>query len=305
MYVRTAARTMILALAAVSIVASPAEARHKRHKYSTYEPSQEELNEAPAATERVAPPSPSRDGADYAARTGARNVAGDFDYYALVLSWSPSFCAEGTHGDSPQCADNAPRPYNFVLHGLWPQYGKGWPQDCAVGQRPYVQDRLINQMLDIMPAKKLIIHEYSKHGTCSGLSPDAYFALARKLYTSVKLPERFQSPGAWQTVTPEEVVDDFIKNNPQIKPDMIAVSCGGSGNQLKEVHICMSRDGGQPTACGRNENKRKMCSEDSMAVPPVRAAGTRAGWDAGEPAAGAPPPKQTLSGAILHYFGKK
>jgi ribonuclease T2 len=299
-----AARLLVLGLAAVSFAAAPAEARHaKRHKYSTYEASPEELNEAPASTERVAPPAPSP--SDYPPRNGARNVAGEFDYYALVLSWSPSFCAEGTHGDSPQCSDNAPRPYNFVLHGLWPQYGKGWPQDCAVGARPFVQDRLINQMLDIMPAKKLIIHEYSKHGTCSGLSPDGYFALARKLYTSIKLPERFQSPGAWQTVTPDEVVDDFIKNNPQIKPDMIAVSCGGSGNQLKEVHICMSREGA-PAACGRNENKRKMCSEDTMAVPPVRGSrGTSTGWNAGEPAAGAPAPKQTLSGAILHYFGKK
>jgi ribonuclease T2 len=304
MQVRTAFRMLILGLAAVSVAASPAEARHKRHKHSTYEASPEELNEEPASSERVAPPAPPP-GGEYAARTGARNVAGEFDYYALVLSWSPSFCAEGTHSDSPQCSDNAPRPYNFVLHGLWPQYGKGWPQDCAVGQRPYVEDRLINQMLDIMPAKKLIIHEYSKHGTCSGLSPDGYFSLARKLYTSIKLPERFQSPGAWQTVTPDEVVADFIKINPQIKPDMIAVSCGGSGNQLKEVHICMS-PGGQPTACGRNENKKKMCSENEMAVPPVRGAtGTRSGWNAGEPAASAPPPKQTLTGAILQYFGKK
>jgi ribonuclease T2 len=304
MQIRSVAGKLILALAAVSVLASPALARHKRHKYSTYEPSQEELNERPATTERVAPSAPSRNGADYAPRNGARNVAGDFDYYALVLSWSPSFCAEGTHDDSPQCSIDAPRPYNFVLHGLWPQYGKGWPQDCAVGNRPYVPDQLINQMLDIMPAKKLVIHEYQKHGTCSGLSPEAYFGLARKLYTSIKLPERFQSPGAWQTVTPDEVLGDFMKNNPQIKPEMIAVSCGGSGSQLKEVHICMSRDG-QPAACGRNEVQKKMCSEDSMSVPPVRAAGARTGWDAGEPAAGAPASKKTLSGAILQYFGRK
>ena len=276
----TTALRLILMIAAASVLASPAFARHRHHKSPNFygEQSQQEQTEAPQSTERAPPPQQS--GGDYAPRNGARNVAGEFDYYALVLSWSPSFCAEGTHGDSPQCSVDDPRPYNFVLHGLWPQYGKGWPQDCAAGNRPFVPGSLINQMLDIMPAKKLIIHEYSKHGTCSGLSPDAYFALARKLYSSVKIPERFQSPGAWQTVTPEEVLGDFMKNNPQIKPEMIAVSCGGSGTQLKEVHICMSRDG-KPAACGRNEVQKKMCSENEMAVPPVRGASSNVGWSAG------------------------
>jgi ribonuclease T2 len=303
MQIRSVAAKLILALVAASLLASPAFARHKRHKYSTYEPNQEEQTEPPASTERV-PPAPSRDGADYAPRTGARNVAGDFDYYALVLSWSPSFCADGAHSDSPQCAIDAPRPYNFVLHGLWPQYGKGWPQDCATERAPFVPNGLINQMLDIMPARQLVIHEYKKHGTCSGLSPEAYFALARKLYTSVKIPERFQSPEVTQTVSPDDVLAEFEKLNPEIKPDMIAVSCGGAGNGLKEVHICMSHDG-KPTACGRNEVQRKMCSADTMFVPPVRAKGGNVGWTPGEDAAGAPAPKKTLSGALLQYCGWK
>jgi ribonuclease T2 len=302
MQVGNIAGKLIMVLAAASLIATPAAARHKHHKYSTYEPSQEELNEPPATAEHVPPPA--RNGADYAPRTGARNVAGDFDYYALVLSWSPSFCADDAHSDSPQCSVDAPRPYNFVLHGLWPQYGKGWPQDCQTERPPFVPQPLINQMLDIMPAQKLVIHEYKKHGTCSGLSPDAYFGLARKLYSSIKIPQRFQSPAAFQSVSPEDVLADFMKDNPQIKPEMIAVSCGGSRNELEEVHICMSRDG-QPAACGGNEVQRKMCSADAMSVPPVRASGAHVGWTPGEDAADAPKPKKTLSGAILQYFGKK
>ena len=34
---------------------------------------------------------------------GQRNVAGQFDYYALVLSWSPTYCAEKGDNDRMQC----------------------------------------------------------------------------------------------------------------------------------------------------------------------------------------------------------
>ena len=197
------------------------------------------------------------------------STAGKFDYYALVLSWSPSFCT--SHGDNPQCSlTTRHKPYSFVLHGLWPQFQKGWPQDCPMDRPPFVPEPLIGEMLDIMPARQLIIHEYKKHGTCSGLTPDAYFDLARKLYSSIKIPARFQNPGDNQTVSPDDLLAAFLQSNPDLKPNMIAVSCDrGGDNQLKEVHICISHDG-QPTPCGRNEVQRKMCDAETMSVPPVR-----------------------------------
>ena len=286
-----AAATLITTIALAGLLASPASARHRHHHSN-------DGAQGPAEQAEPAPASPQGERSN-----SHTNEAGKFDYYALVLSWSPSFCGDGRHDDSPQCAPSAPRPYNFVLHGLWPQYQKGWPQDCPTGRDTFVPNPLVNQMLDIMPARQLVIHEYKKHGTCSGLDPDAYFALARRLYTSVRIPERFQNPPTWQTVSPDEVLADFMKSNPQIKPDMIAVSCGGSGNGLKEVHICMSRDG-QPAACGRNEVQKKMCSAETMAVPPVRSANA-SGWSPGQAPAGAGAPKRTLSGALLQYFGKK
>jgi ribonuclease T2 len=289
-----AAVKFLSTVALAALLASPALARHRHHRSDDgYQRPAEQSEQAPqerAPAER---------------QSAHNNEAGQFDYYALVLSWSPSFCADGGHADSPQCASSAPRPYNFVLHGLWPQYQKGWPQNCPTDASPFVPNRLINQMLDIMPARQLVIHEYKKHGTCSGLDPEGYFALARRLYTSIQIPQRFQNPEVTQSVSPDEVLAEFEKINPELKPDMIAVSCGGGGNRLKEVHICMSRDG-KPAACGRNEVQRKMCDASTMFVPPVRgAAGTAAGWSPGQPTAGANAPKQTLGGAILHYFGKK
>ena len=295
---------LILMIAAVSLIAAPALARKRHHSSGTHIGDQRERVPQPDAPEQAPPGSQT-------GNTQSHNVAGEFDYYALVLSWSPSFCDGGAHSDSPQCAPQTPRSYNFVLHGLWPQYQKGWPQDCPIDSSPFVPQPLIDEMLDIMPAKKLVIHEYRKHGTCSGLSPDKYFALARKLYTSINIPERFQNPQAAQTVSPELVLSEFLASNPNIKPEMIVVSCGGPGNELKEVHICMSHEG-KPAACGRNENQKRLCSGDKMYVPPVRggsgsqtSAGSTSGWQPGQPAASAPQPKKTLSGAILQYFGKK
>lgn len=203
-----------------------------------------------------------------------RNVAGQFDYYALVMSWSPSYCAGARReGYDPQCDRQDGKRYSFVLHGLWPQYApRGWPQDCQMRSRggAFVPRPLINSMLDIMPSDKLVIHEYRKHGTCSGLEPAAYYDLARKLFSKVRIPDAYVNPFETNFVSPRELMAEFGKSNPWLRPNMIAVDCGGTGNRLSEIRICFSRDG-QPTACSRNEDQRKMCTADKMYMPPVRA----------------------------------
>ena len=58
--------------------------------------------------------------------------AGEFDYYVMALSWSPTWCAlEGDRRGSPQCDMDA--DFGWVLHGLWPQYESGWPSYCRTG----------------------------------------------------------------------------------------------------------------------------------------------------------------------------
>lgn len=190
---------------------------------------------------------------------------GDFDYYALVMSWSPSYCAESRNPDQSQCGGS--RPYAFVLHGLWPQYERGYPANCRTRQRPWVDQRIIDRMMDIMPSRRLIIHEYRKHGTCAGLSAEEYFDVSERLYKSVRIPARYLSPNAAVTVSPGELVDDFVKTNPDIKPEMIAVDCGR--RNLREIRICFSR-GLRPTACGANENQPRLCRNARITLPPVR-----------------------------------
>ena len=198
--------------------------------------------------------------------------AGKFDYYVMALSWSPSYCAGNTRGGyDPQC--NGPRPYAFVLHGVWPQFEKGWPQNCASADNGYVPRPVANRMLDIMPSDKLVFHEYRTHGTCSGLGVDGYFEMARALFNKVKIPARYASVTDPRTfLSTPEVLADFVAANPGMKADGVAVECGGPGPRLKEVRICFDK-GGNFQSCGRNENQSKMCSSPRVYLPPVRDGG--------------------------------
>ena len=62
------------------------------------------------------------------------DTPGDFDYYVVALSWSPTWCAlTGDARRHDQC--DARHAHGFILHGLWPQYGTGYPSDCRSPQR--------------------------------------------------------------------------------------------------------------------------------------------------------------------------
>jgi ribonuclease T2 len=197
----------------------------------------------------------------------AASTPGKFDYYLLALSWSPSFCAgEGRARKSPQCSGT--RPYAFVLHGLWPQYETGWPNDCTLAKKPWVPSKLISSMLDIMPARGLVIHQYKKHGTCSGLEPEDYFQAARTAFDNIKIPARYLRPQKPVIVSPREIENDFIKTNQNLTADMISISCGRN-KRLREVRICLSKDL-ELRSCGANETQQKLCRLDKIVMPPVR-----------------------------------
>ena len=213
-----------------------------------------------------------------AGAASAEERPGDFDYYSMALSWSPSYCATRARNrrpNEPQCASE--RLFAFVLHGLWPQYERGWPQFCETGKRPWVPNEVIREMLDIMPSKRLIIHQYRKHGVCSGLDPAAYFRVSRQAYEQISIPARFQTPQDYQTVSPEELEREFLNANPALTAEMINIDC--KDRRLRELRICFTRDL-KFKACGPNEQQKKLCSARRIVMPPVRAAAWRdAGGD--------------------------
>jgi len=193
-----------------------------------------------------------------------QNQPGQFDFYVLALSWSPSFCeAAGERGTPPRQQCGA-RPYSFVVHGLWPQYEHGFPEFCR--QPPPRLDRnIVSAMLDLMPAPRLIFNEWDKHGTCSGLSANAYFATIRKARAQVKIPEAYLELTEPLTVTPDEVEEAFLSANPGLTRDAIAVTC--DSRRLGEVRICLGKDL-RFRACP--DIDARACRRERLVMPPLR-----------------------------------
>jgi ribonuclease T2 len=196
-----------------------------------------------------------------------QNAPGEFDFYVLSLSWSPSFCEaaseRGNSGNSQQVQCGG-RPYSFVVHGLWPQYEHGFPNYCA-RPSPRLDRNIMSSMLDLMPAPGLIFSEWDKHGTCSGLAPRAYFETIRKARSAVKIPPEYLELSAPKTASPDEIEDAFIKVNPGLSSSAIAVTCDKT--RLSEVRICMSKDL-QFRSC--EEIDRRACRREQVVMPPMR-----------------------------------
>jgi ribonuclease T2 len=202
------------------------------------------------------------------AAAGAVGTApGNFDYYALVLSWSPTYCAgEAGGSDEQQCGPG--RRFAFVVHGLWPQFEKGWPQYCDTRER-WVPEEEITAMLSVMPSRRLVIHEWRKHGSCSGLGVSDYFARTRTLFAKVRIPARYLGPTADILTTPKQLTADFIKTNRDLAATMISLHCGNRSDRarLSELRICFGLDGAF-RQCGGNE--RRQCRAETLILPRVR-----------------------------------
>ena len=194
-------------------------------------------------------------------RAQAAGTPGDFDFYVLSLSWSSSYCAKtGDARNDTQCS----LPLGFVVHGLWPQYDRGYPNNCHAGfDRPSVG--LARRQLDLFPSIGLVLHEWQVHGTCSGLAPDAYFDAARLARKLVAIPDPFQAPTRLEIMTTSEIERTFLAANPGLGADEIAIKC--DDKSLSEVEICLAKDLTGFVTCP--EVDRRGCSR-SVQIPPIR-----------------------------------
>jgi ribonuclease T2 len=183
------------------------------------------------------------------------------------ISWSPSFCAgaaergAGTVARNVQCG---PRPYSFVVHGLWPQYDNNFPEYCQI-PAPRLDHGVVSSMLDLMPAPRLIFNEWDRHGACSGHSPRAYFETVRKARAAVKIPPEFTDLKEPLSVTPHAVEEAFINANPGLSASAMAVGC--DAKRLTEVRLCLSKDL-QFRDCA--EIAKRNCRREQPIMPPMR-----------------------------------
>ena len=119
--------------------------------------------------------------------------------YVYAYSWTPGFCHDQKY---PGCS--MPLPYwttNFTIHGLWPQYAtSGYPASCTTEafDMSIPQQIGMNKMTQYWPDVQYDVsspsydsfwqHEWSKHGTCSGLSQLDYFNQALDLTNRIPTP---------------------------------------------------------------------------------------------------------------------
>ncbi len=191
-------------------------------------------------------------------------AADNFDYYVFTLSWSPGFCETGGAAKQPtQCAPGAGA--GFVVHGLWPNSAAGPnPEDCDGGA--HVPAAALRLSDGVYPDEGLARYEYRKHGTCSGLDPQAYFAAVKTLRDAIVVPETLKAPRETLKTSPDALTQAFIAANANLAADNMAVSC--RDGELVDVRICVAKNLTAFAQCPKVAGHT--CHAASIAVAPLR-----------------------------------
>ena len=144
----------------------------------------------------------------------------DFDFYVLALSWSPGYC-ESVEGARDQCEPG--KGLGFVVHGLWPQYERGFPSDCPGPRSP---SRIaLEKASGLFPHERLARYEWRKHGVCSGKSPSDYFADVARAHAAVTIPAAFPQADARPDICADRRRARFLRSEP-------AAAAGNDGGLL-------------------------------------------------------------------------
>jgi len=195
------------------------------------------------------------------------NEEKDFAYYVLVLSWSPDFCVTNVKAaGTPQC--EVGRKYGFVLHGLWPQYEKGYPESCSTEKLP----NTLKNKCEIFPTTGLCHHEWEKHGTCSKLGAEGYLDFAAKLKNTLVIPNSYKTPEKPIRTNVEQLKTEFVSINEGFSNNSIAPYCSGSGRFLKEVFFCFDKEGKSRTCSAEvlTYSAKSCAQKDGFVIRNVR-----------------------------------
>ncbi len=193
----------------------------------------------------------------------SQDIAGEFDYYVLSLSWSPNWCTiEGDARGSTQCDED--EDFGWIMHGLWPQYERGYPEYCDTDfGRPSRQQT--RDMADIMGTDGLAFYQWNKHGVCSGLSSEDYYALAREAYERIEIPTAFAKLQQQVSLPASLIEEAFVQDNPDMEPDGITITC--RSGYIQEARICLTRDLEFRTC---SEDVVRDCTLDDALLDPIR-----------------------------------
>ncbi|NNE79218.1 MAG: ribonuclease T2 [Silicimonas sp.] len=189
--------------------------------------------------------------------------AGEFDYYVMALSWSPTWCAlEGDRRGSPQCDMDA--DFGWVLHGLWPQYESGWPSYCRTGERnPSRADT--RDQADLFGSSGSAWHQWNKHGRCSGLSAEDFYKLSREAFGRITRPAIFRKLDEAVRLPASVIEQAFLEANPQLSADVITITC--KSGRIQEARVCLTRSL-ELRACGSDVSRD--CRMTDALFDPIR-----------------------------------
>lgn len=189
--------------------------------------------------------------------------AGEFDYYILALSWSPTWCAlEGKARSSPQCEENADAGWG--LHGLWPQFETGWPSYCRTTMRNPSRAETASET-DLFGTSGNAWHQWNKHGRCTGLSAGDYYLLSREALSRVEIPGIFRRLDHAVRLPASVIEEAFLEANPGLQANGITVTC--KSRRIEEARICLTRDLRLRT-CGADAVKD--CTMQDALLDPAR-----------------------------------
>jgi ribonuclease T2 len=176
--------------------------------------------------------------------------------YVLALSWQPSFCE--THQQKKECKSETASRFdgsNLTLHGLFPEpngnfycgvssenkqldKGKRWSELPPVQLSAATTKLLAEKMPGF--ASNLERHEWIKHGTCYGATPDEFFQDAMLLQDQINSSDvkKLFATNIGNKITNEEVRASFDRSFGAGSGNKIALECDqGSPRLVTEIQI--------------------------------------------------------------------
>ncbi|QFY60679.1 ribonuclease [Rhizobium grahamii] len=180
--------------------------------------------------------------------------------FILAASWQPSFCE--TNQRKAECRNQTKERFdatNFSLHGLWPMRQNYC--DVKESLRTADKDGDWNELPEVslsdaskaaldkaMPGTQsgLERHEWLKHGTCTGLSADAYFSTAVRLVGELNASavRDLFAANIGKSVTAEQIKEAFDKSFGPGASDRVKMSChrAGQNRVISELTIGLSEE---------------------------------------------------------------
>lgn len=223
---------------------------------------------------------------DHTPSSGELQSSGDSSSW-LVLTWGPSLCA--TEPTNAGCTSGhvGSQGATWILHGLWPQPDDqqycGVPKEIAKragnlhgSDMPSVDigDDVRNTLQSMMSdASTLAPHEWYAHGTCSGVTPDAFFSDAAALTEQArKVLDPMFTAAQGGRIALSAVRDEFDRDYGAGSGQRVRLSCRnvtGEGSVVYELHLSL------PPVAQLRTPDGSVSLKDLMAKGPTLAPGCR------------------------------